>query len=582
MTTFCQKHLKMEKLKTIGIIGGVGPEATNKFCEYLIRYKKVTKDQEHLPFIHLCNPRIPDRTEAILEEGENPIDEIVKTCKILQNSGAEFLIIPCNTAHYFLKDIQSQVEIPIIDMTQLLVKKIIEEYPPITKVGILATEGSIKTEIYQKAFKKVGVEPLIPSEETQKNLVTRAIYGGSGIKAGKKILPRKLLLKAAQELISQGAEAIIMGCTEIPLVLKETDFDIKVYDPMKIASKEIIRYLEEEEEKEVVTVSFELEEFAKKVRKKIAIELTTEKEIRKKKIAILHQELEDQERKMEYLFEKEKNKVQYVDIRKTNLRELKEFDLVINRVFASVANRNYLDNIKTLKLLKKLEEKGVSCINSYYTTKCDYSKYFSYKEMRKNNIKTPKTFFIKDKNRIEKALDFAQKNSFKKNKPIVLKRNIGGRGKDIHLIESKEKLENILLEKLENKENYQGGYILQEYIESILPYDYRISTINGKIIYSITRSFIKDEESGKEWISSMSLGSEEKIINPPEEIKKLAIEATKTIKGFFNDVDIIVGEEGPYIIENNPTPNFAKRRIESNKEEEVLSKLIEEISLLKN
>ena len=240
----------------IGVVGGVGPEASNKFCELLIKYKSAKKDQDHISFIHFCNPKIPDRTECILGKGEDPIEEIIKTCNILENSGANFLVIPCNTAHYFLPNIQKSVNIPIIDMTKVLIKTVLLESPPITKVGILATTGSIEAGIYQDYFSSVGVESIIPSIEDQENLVMRAIYGSSGIKAGKKILAKNLLKKASQKLIAEGCEAIILGCTEIPLVLNQKDFSVKLYDPMKIVAKEIIKYIEGEEKTEFITVKY--------------------------------------------------------------------------------------------------------------------------------------------------------------------------------------------------------------------------------------------------------------------------------------------------------------------------------------
>ena len=248
-----------EKPKVVGVVGGVGPEASNKFCEFLIKYKKAKTDQDNLTFLHYCNPKIPDRTAFILGHGEDPTSEIVKTCNSLKNAGSDFLIIPCNTAHHFLPDVQKQVDIPIVDMTKLLVKRILEEYPPITKVGVIATTGSIHAGIYQDYLTSVGIEAIIPSEEDQENLVMRAIYGNDGIKAGKKILPKKKLTEVANKLIEQGAEAIILGCTEVPLVLKQKDFAVKLFDPMEISAKEIIRYVEEKEKANVVTVKYHLE-----------------------------------------------------------------------------------------------------------------------------------------------------------------------------------------------------------------------------------------------------------------------------------------------------------------------------------
>jgi aspartate racemase len=264
-------------MKKIGIVGGVGPEASNAFCEMLIKNKSVKNDQDHIPFIHFSNPQIPDRTDYIIGKGENPTQEIINTCQVLENAGADFLVIPCNTAHYFLREIQENITIPIVDMTKVLVKKIAKEEPPIKKIGILATTGSIKAQIYQNYFKKVGVETILPSEKDQEEIVMDAIYGQKGIKAGNKTSSKIKLMIAAQDLINRGAEALVLGCTEIPLVLEQKDFDVKLYDPMDIASKEIIKYVEKEIEKEeVVTVKYVLEEIAINIQTKT---INSEKDI---------------------------------------------------------------------------------------------------------------------------------------------------------------------------------------------------------------------------------------------------------------------------------------------------------------
>lgn len=246
----------------VGIVGGVGPEASNKFCNFLVQYNKAKSDQEHISFLHYCNPKTPDRTDFILGNGPDPTSELIKSCQLLKKSGADFLIIPCNTAHYFLPKLQESIDIPIVDMTKLLVKEILKEIPPVKKVGVLATTGSIKVEIYQKYLELLGIEAILPTDEEQNDLVMGAVYGKNGIKAGKKILAKRKLTEITNRLVDRGAEAIILGCTEIPLVLKQKIFDVKLFDPMAISAKEIVRYIEEDSPEEVVTVKYALTDFA--------------------------------------------------------------------------------------------------------------------------------------------------------------------------------------------------------------------------------------------------------------------------------------------------------------------------------
>lgn len=243
-------------MERVGIVGGTGPEASNKFCELLIKYKKKKKDQDNIPFIHFCNPQIPDRTDFIMGEGPDPTPEFIKTCLELEKAGADFLVIPCNTAHHFLPEIQEKVGIPIIDMTKLTIKEISTNAPSLRKIGLLATTGTLKSKLFEKYLNTIGVETITPNEFEQEELVTEAIYGTKGIKAGKKLHAKRLLYLATQKLIERGAQAIIMGCTEIPLVLKQKFFSVKLYDPMRIAAKEIIKYTESEEKSEVITVKY--------------------------------------------------------------------------------------------------------------------------------------------------------------------------------------------------------------------------------------------------------------------------------------------------------------------------------------
>ena len=156
------------KMKTVGVVGGVGPEASNNFCELLIKNTPAKKDQDNIPFLHFCNPQIPDRTGFIIGNGESPVAALIETSKALERAGADFLIIPCNTAHYFLSQVQDNISIPIVDMTKILVKGVLSSKPKINKIGILATTGSIKAEIYQNYFMSVGIEPILLSLSNQK------------------------------------------------------------------------------------------------------------------------------------------------------------------------------------------------------------------------------------------------------------------------------------------------------------------------------------------------------------------------------------------------------------------------------
>lgn len=220
--------------KIIGILGGMGPEATIDLFYKIIKFTPAEKDQDHLRIIIDNNPKIPDRTAAILGKGEDPLPALQETAQNLERAGADFIIIPCNTAHYFLPLIQESVKIPILNMIEETAKETQKRISPIQKVGLLASMGIYKTEIYHQHFKKFNIEVISP-EEKYKEEVMKAIYA---VKAGdlSEGIKRNIII-IAQKLIDKGAEAIIAGCTEIPLILKEGDVSALIIDPTRVLAE---------------------------------------------------------------------------------------------------------------------------------------------------------------------------------------------------------------------------------------------------------------------------------------------------------------------------------------------------------
>ncbi|NNG66005.1 aspartate/glutamate racemase family protein [Caldanaerobacter subterraneus] len=223
-----------KKRKIVGILGGLGPMATVDLFRRIVEFTPAKVDQEHLRIIIDCNPQIPDRTKAILYGGPDPTPELIATAKNLVKAGADFIVIPCNTAHYFLDYLKREVDVPIINMIEETARYVRNNYPYAECVGLLATSGTIKSNLYHKAFKKFGISVLAGDEKK----TMEAIYGEEGIKAGNLgEKPRRLLKEAAQELIRRGAQVIIAGCTEISLVLGEEDVSLPLVDPLTILAK---------------------------------------------------------------------------------------------------------------------------------------------------------------------------------------------------------------------------------------------------------------------------------------------------------------------------------------------------------
>lgn len=225
--------------KIIGIIGGMGPEATADLYLKIIKNTKVKKDQDHFRVIIDSNVKIPDRTQAILHNGEDPTPALIETAKNLEKLSVDVACIPCITAHYFYDAVQGSVNYKIINIIEELVEYIKKKYPNIKKVGVLSTSGTIKTKLFNQYLKDYLI--VYPTEELQENNVMEAIYGEEGIKSGgNPEFAKKLLVEAGEKIIERGAEVIIAGCTEIGLVLSADSFNVETLDLLEIASSALV------------------------------------------------------------------------------------------------------------------------------------------------------------------------------------------------------------------------------------------------------------------------------------------------------------------------------------------------------
>jgi aspartate racemase len=237
---FLSKGEKMPE-KIIGILGGMGPEATIDLFIKIVEGTQARKDQDHLRILIDNNPKIPDRTLALQGKGPSPLIQLIRSAKVLEKAGADFIVIPCVTAHYYYGSLRKRAKIPILHIVEETLKHIQAKLKGIRRIGLLATTGTIQTGLFQKAFSNHIIELILPTPEVQKKWVMEAIYGKKGVKAiGPSEHSKYLILKASEGLIKQGAQAIIAGCTEVPLVLKEGDLSVPVIDPISILAKAAI------------------------------------------------------------------------------------------------------------------------------------------------------------------------------------------------------------------------------------------------------------------------------------------------------------------------------------------------------
>ena len=228
--------------KIIGILGGMGPEATIDLFTKIVRGTKVRKDQDHLRILIDNNPKIPNRTLAIQGKGPSPLPQLVQSARVLERAGADFIVIPCVTAHHFYDSLQRKVRIPIVHIVRETTRYLQDQFKGIDKVGLLATTGTLQSGLFQNAFADSKIELIVLSPDVQKSEVMEAIYGKEGIKAiGPSMKSKRLIRGASRTLIRQGAQAIIAGCTEVPLVLKDGDLPIPVIDPVTLLALAAIK-----------------------------------------------------------------------------------------------------------------------------------------------------------------------------------------------------------------------------------------------------------------------------------------------------------------------------------------------------
>ncbi|MCK7469289.1 MAG: amino acid racemase [Desulfosudis oleivorans] len=154
--------------KTVGIIGGMGPEATVDLMQRVIQATPANDDQDHLRMLVDNNPKVPSRIKALIEgTGEDPAPVLVQMARDLERWGADFLAMPCNTAHHFHPAVQAAVGVPVLNMIELTAGRIQQETPDVRKVGLLASTAVIRTDLYGMSFARRGVDVLHPADASQ-------------------------------------------------------------------------------------------------------------------------------------------------------------------------------------------------------------------------------------------------------------------------------------------------------------------------------------------------------------------------------------------------------------------------------
>ena len=219
--------------KTLGIIGGVGPLATMLIGEMIVRRTKAQKDQEHVLTIIDNDTSIPDRTAYILDNTkENPVPYLQRDAKKLAEYGAGVICIPCNTAHSFYEELQATTSVPVLHMIRETAKRAKELGAK--RVGILATDGTLTTKVYQTALEEQGITPVVPNATIQQQVMS-VIY--DYVKAGRDV-PKDVWAPIEQAMT--GCDRIILGCTELSIVNKELKLSTCYIDSLIVLAESAI------------------------------------------------------------------------------------------------------------------------------------------------------------------------------------------------------------------------------------------------------------------------------------------------------------------------------------------------------
>lgn len=222
-------------METLGIIGGMGPLAACDLFRKVVENTAAHSDGEHIHVIVDSNTAIPDRTAAILRGGEDPRPQLCASARRLRAAGAEVLVIACNTAHYFYEDVAAAVDVPVLHMPRLTAEHVAGL--GLERVALLATDGTLDSGIYQAAFGG-GVELLTPDAAGRRALMG-LIY--DGVKAGDRAFPTGEVRAALSRLEERGAQAFILGCTELPLAFPMYGLPGRTVDPTLVLARAAVR-----------------------------------------------------------------------------------------------------------------------------------------------------------------------------------------------------------------------------------------------------------------------------------------------------------------------------------------------------
>ncbi|WP_341992007.1 amino acid racemase [Azorhizobium sp. AG788] len=204
----------------LGVLGGMGPLATVDFMEKVIANTPAGRDQDHLQMIICSATEVPDRTEAIIGQGADPLPAMLEALRRLHVSGASCVAIPCNTAHHWYDALQAEAQIPILHIVDAVVEDLRRRGIVDGRIGLLATTGTVRAAIYQRRLPS-NYSCVVPAAQDE------VMRGIRHVKAGRIDDAAGALTRQAEDLLSSGCSAVALACTEIPIALAQAGSDLR-------------------------------------------------------------------------------------------------------------------------------------------------------------------------------------------------------------------------------------------------------------------------------------------------------------------------------------------------------------------
>jgi aspartate racemase len=223
----------------IGVLGGMGPAATIDFMAKVRSATPACRDQDHVPLIVHCVPQIPDRSTAVLANTDAPLPHLMDGVRLLQDAGVQAIAIACNTAHHWHGRLQAQARVPILHIADAVRDLLAQRAQPGLRVALMGTQGTRDCGLYDRLFSAGDGELLMPDAPAQA-AIERVI---ACVKAGDLVQARKAGAQAAELLLgSQGADLLLLACTELPIAMQDSLYTARCIDATQALAQACVRF----------------------------------------------------------------------------------------------------------------------------------------------------------------------------------------------------------------------------------------------------------------------------------------------------------------------------------------------------